>query len=123
MLRRGTSDGVYSGEVSPLTPPSSFLTRRAPMPGRSNSGYQPLSQSADVEEEDDVGDVLSVPSVRVRRFGRTGKVDLLKLDNAFKRCVAYILLIQLYLTPLQVDRIHSSEGQAQEEGYRLFRQA
>lgn len=66
------------------------------MPGRSTSGYQPLSQSVD-GEEDDVGDVLPVTSARGRRSSRSGKVDLLKLDNAFKRCVLdrYLFVLSL----------------------------
>ncbi|KAF8893365.1 phosphatidylinositol 3 and 4-kinase-domain-containing protein [Infundibulicybe gibba] len=50
------------------------------------SGYQPLSQS--IEEEQDVGDLGQAPSNATRgqsRSGRRGSIDITKLDNAFKR--------------------------------------
>ncbi|KAJ3484716.1 hypothetical protein NLI96_g5455 [Meripilus lineatus] len=58
------------------------------MPNRSE--YQPLAQSIDEEEEEDVVEGLAPPapvspSRRMRRLHRPGNIDLSKLDSAFKR--------------------------------------
>ncbi|KAI0769778.1 phosphatidylinositol 3 and 4-kinase-domain-containing protein [Trametes elegans] len=55
------------------------------MPDR--SGYQPLAQSAEEEEETDVSEGLSQPQPTrgLRRAHRPVHIDLSKLDSAFKR--------------------------------------
>ncbi|OSD06719.1 hypothetical protein PYCCODRAFT_1474162 [Trametes coccinea BRFM310] len=54
------------------------------MPDR--SGYQPLAQTPEDEEEADVSEELPQPPTRgLRRAHRPVHIDLSKLDNAFKR--------------------------------------
>ncbi|KAF9071700.1 phosphatidylinositol 3 and 4-kinase-domain-containing protein [Rhodocollybia butyracea] len=51
----------------------------------SRSGYQPLAQSAEEEEDVDVTEEIPQPSPRRLRRPRPGHIDLTKLDTAFKR--------------------------------------
>lgn len=66
------------------------------MPNRSE--YQPLAQSIDEEEEEDVVEGLAPPapvspSRRMRRLHRPGNIDLSKLDSAFKRYESHALCL------------------------------
>ena len=64
--------------VDPPTP-STMLNR---------SEYQPISQSVD-NDEADVTEPIPSPSVtRARSSSISKKIDLRKLDNAFKRCAS-----------------------------------
>ena len=54
------------------------------------SEYQPIAQSIDEEEVDVAGPVPSSSAGRPRRSSISKKIDLGKLDNAFKRCVPWI---------------------------------
>lgn len=89
------------------------------------SEYQPLAQSAE-DEEADVSEGLAPPTRGLRRAQRPVHIDLSKLDNAFKRYVicafASPLPITSCATVMQVDRVHRTEGQAQEEGPGQFQE-
>lgn len=94
------------------------------MPARSSSGYQPLNQS--IDEEEDVGDAIQAPQSRPTagtRGRRRGSIDLTKLDTAFKRLGGLVLIMFILLKGRQMDRIYSTESEAEEEGHRLFQKA
>lgn len=87
------------------------------------TGYQPLTQA--IDEEEDVGDGAEFqpsgpPTRGLRRSVRPGSIDLRSLDQAFKRYVWSLAGINLCSTDLlgaQMDRVHCSESEAEEEGY------
>ena len=57
------------------------------------SEYQPISQLVDDDEADVTEPVPSSSASRPRRSSIPRKIDLRKLDNAFKRCVSWDRLL------------------------------
>ena len=69
--------------ASPAHPRTVNQSASYTMPNRSE--YQPISQSVDDDEADVAESVPSPSTSRPRRSSTPKKIDLRKLDNAFKR--------------------------------------
>ena len=83
------------------------------MPDRSE--YQPISQTVDDDEADVAEPVPSSSAHRPRSSSISKKIDLGKLDNAFKRCVSRIIFRVYSDRWSQMDRVYCSKDEDEEE--------
>lgn len=85
------------------------------------SEYQPISQSVDHDEVDVSQPIPSSFATRPRRSSISKKIDLRKLDNAFKRYVSRVIFQARFQHLAQMDRVYCAKGEEEEKDRGLER--